>query len=121
MSRLDEALAGVRAGVDGARAALLVGLDGMVVAGSGDATDLSWDLLGAHYGEIFRRACATSSEASLEAPAELAVTSPSATVLLRSVAREYALLLVLRSPATLGKARYELRKAAEHLLPELEG
>ncbi len=119
MSALDEAMGSVRASVAGARAALLVGLDGMLVAGSGDRGDLSWDLLAASYAEIFRRASASSREACFDPPAEMAVASHSVTLLLRSVATEYALLVVLDPGAVLGRARYDLRRAADRLLPEL--
>ena len=118
MSGLGDLVGNVRGSIEGAAVALLVGLDGMVVAGSGRAAlPSSWDILAAHYVEILRRAREASQEARIEPPAEVMVCSPSGTMLLRSLDEDYALLVVLRSGAMVGKARYDLRRAADRVLP----
>ncbi len=118
---LDDTLANVKAAVQGARAVLLVGMDGMIVAGKGDDADLPWDLVVASYADLVRRAIGFHQEAGVDAPAELVVTSASAAIVFRAVTAEYALLAVLPPGGSLGRARFELRKAAGQILPELAG
>ncbi len=118
---LDETLANVKAVVQGARAVLLVGMDGMIVAGKGDDADLPWDLVVASYADHFRRATAFHREAGTEGPIEFVTSSASAAVVFRSVTTDYALLAVLPPAGSLGRARFELRKAAGLILPELQG
>ena len=60
-------------------------------------------------------------EAPLGEPVELIMTSDRGTVLLRLVTPEYGLLVVLAPGGSLGRARFELRKAASRVRPELEG
>jgi predicted regulator of Ras-like GTPase activity (Roadblock/LC7/MglB family) len=117
----DETLAKVKAAVAGARAVLLVGMDGMIVAGDGETGDLPWDLVVASYADLFRRIGSIHREAGIDDPAELVVTTPAATLVLRAVTPEYALLMVLAPGGSLGRARFELRKAASQVQPELAG
>ncbi len=120
MSRLGDLVGEVRGSIEGAAVALVVGLDGMVVAGSGESTIASsWDVLAAHYVEILRRAREASREAKTEPPGEVMISSTSGTTLLRSLAEGYALLVVLHAGAIVGKARYDLRRAAARILPEI--
>jgi len=118
---LDETLAGVAAAVEGARAVLLVGMDGMVVAGKGEDDDLPWDLVVASYADLVRRVGSVHREAGIGSPAELVVTASDATLVFRVVTPEYALLAVLPPGGSLGRTRFELRRAASRILPELEG
>ncbi len=118
---LDDILSRLLRTVDGARAALLVGLDGIVVAGPGDRQDSSWEILVASYADLMHRLIAANREAEMGAPAELVVVSPSAVVALRLVTADYGLLMVLEPGGSLGRARFELRKAADRVLPELPG
>ncbi len=118
---LDETLAVVKASVAGARAALLVGMDGMIVAGKGDDGDLPWDLVVASYADLVRRTASVHREAGIEDPVELMVTSAGASMVFRAVTPDYALLVVLPPGGAIGRARFELRKAAARILPELLG
>ncbi len=118
---LDDTLASVKAAVEGARAVLLVGMDGMIVAGKGDDEDLPWELVVASYADLFRRSVSFHHEAGIEGPTELVAASTDATLLLRAVTTDYALLAVLPPKGSLGRARFELRKAASRILPDLEG
>jgi predicted regulator of Ras-like GTPase activity (Roadblock/LC7/MglB family) len=118
---LDETLAGVAAAIDGTRAVLLVGMDGMVVAGKGEDGDLPWDLVVASYADLVRRVASVHREAGIEKPAELVVVAADAALVLRTVTPEYALLAVLPPGGSLGRARFELKKAASRILPELDG
>ena len=116
---LDETLATLLGSIQGARAALLLGMDGMIVAGEGDAADLSWELVVASYADLLRRIGAANREAGIDDPAELIVAASNATLVLRAVTPEYALLVALGPGGSLGRARFELRKAASRVQPEL--
>ena len=118
---LDETLARVKVAVEGARAVLLVIMDGMIVAGKGEDDDLSWDLVVASYADLVRRIGSVHREAGIGSPAEFVVTAADAALLFRAVTPEYALLAVLPPGGSLGRTRFELRKAASRILPELEG
>jgi len=121
VSALGDLVGEVRGSIEGASLALLLGLDGMVVACSGEAEPpSSWDLLAAHSAEVLRTVREASRETRREPPAEVVIAAPSGTMLLRALARQHALLVLLPAGAILGKARYEARRAAERLLPELD-
>jgi len=116
---LDETLAKLLETVRGARAALLVGMDGIVVAGEGQAGDLPWDLVVASYADLIRRIGSVNREAGIGEPLEMVMTAADTTLVLRSVTPEYGLLIALSSGGSLGRARFELRKAASRIQPEL--
>ena len=117
---LDEVLEGLVEVVGGTRVALVVGTDGVIVASAGESAGPGWDLVAACWADLERRARLANTETGLGEPAELVMTSSEATVAMRLVTREYALLLVLGAGGSLGRARYELRKAAAKVRPELE-
>jgi predicted regulator of Ras-like GTPase activity (Roadblock/LC7/MglB family) len=116
---LDETLATLLETVREARAALLVGMDGIVVAGEGRAGDLPWDLVVASYTDLLRRIGAVNREAGIGDPVEMVVTAGDTTLVLRSVTPDYGLLVALPAGGSLGRARFELRKAAGRIRPEL--
>lgn len=105
--------------VAGARGLWLVGLDGVVVAGSGESPDIPEDLLAATYSDLFRRAANAAGEAELGAPAEMTLTSAAALIVLRAVGEEHALLAVAARDAIPGRVRHQLRLAAARLAAEL--
>ena len=114
----DEVLLALRSGLPGARAALLVGADGMLVAGGGEEGP-SWELIGAATADLVRRSAAAHREAGLAPAAELTWGGLSGTLLYRAVTPEYGLLLALGAGAETGRARWLLRRTAARLLPEL--
>lgn len=117
---LDEALASLVETVGGARVALLVGMDGVIVSSAGESSGPGWDLVAACWTDLERRARLANAETGLGEPVELIMTSDQGVVLLRLVTREYGLLVVLAPGGSLGRARFELRKAASRVRPELE-
>ena len=116
---LDDTLARIKGAIGGSRAVLLVGMDGMVVAGTSRDGDLPWDLVVASYADLVRKVGVIHREAGLEAPTELVVHGADASLVVRAVTPEYALLAVLGPGGSLGRARFELRRAAGQILPEL--
>jgi len=115
---LDDHLRTLRSGVPGARAALLVGADGMLVAGGGEA-GLPWELIGAATADLVRKSAAAHREAGLAPAAELSWGGGSGTLLYRAVTPEYGLLVALSGDGQTGRARWLMRQTAARLLPEL--
>src|SRR5262245_31380745 len=115
---LDEVLSALRRDVPGARAALLVGADGMLVAGAGEAGP-SWELIGVATADLVRKSAAAHREAGLVPAAELSWGGGSGTLLYRALTPEYGLLLALSAEAQTGRARWLMRRTAARLLPEL--
>jgi predicted regulator of Ras-like GTPase activity (Roadblock/LC7/MglB family) len=119
MSSLETPLEAVLESVSGARAAALLGLDGMPVATVGARGDLPLDLIAASYADLARRGSRSSRESGLSDTVELVVVAAGGTVVLRIVDDEYGLLVVLEPHGSLGRARYEMYKAAVVLEHEL--
>jgi len=117
---LEDSLKKMAQGVGDLRAVLLVDKDGMVVSAAGTGEDSPRDLMAASYMDIARRLSAANREAEMEPPEEVMTTGPFGSVLFRAVTRDYGLLALLGPDSILGQARFELRKVASGLLPELE-
>ncbi len=115
----DEILGAVRDRAAGVRSVLLLGADGVIVAGVGEDRE-GWEPLAASYADLARRAEAAHRDVELPRPREWVVGCPSATLVLRSVTDDYLLLAVVDPDGSLGRTRFELRKAAAEALPELE-
>ena len=115
---LDEVLGALRRDIRRVRAALLVGADGMLVAGGGEPGP-SWELIGAATADLVRKSAAAHHEAGLLPAAELSWGGEAGTLLYRAVTPEYGLLVALAADAETGRARWLMRKTAARLLPEL--
>lgn len=116
---LDDVLKDLLQRVEGCRAAFLLGLDGMIIAGSGEGGREAWELAAASYADLMRRAARVNEEAALGAPMELVVGSANGTLAIRAVRSDCAILVALAPGGSLGRARFELRKASERLQTEL--
>lgn len=116
---LDDVLRRVLTRVDGARCVVLAGRDGMVVASAARDGGPSPELIAASIVDLFRKAGATFREEGLGTPAELAIGGGDGHVVLREVTPEYLIAAALGSARGLGRARFELRRAAAALEPEL--
>jgi predicted regulator of Ras-like GTPase activity (Roadblock/LC7/MglB family) len=117
---LDDTLAGLLEVVGGARAAIVMGTDGMIVASAGEPLGAGLDVVAACWADLDRRTRLASSESGLGEPAELITSSDAGSVVLRRVTPDYGILLLLAPGGSLGRARFELRKAASRIRPELE-
>jgi predicted regulator of Ras-like GTPase activity (Roadblock/LC7/MglB family) len=117
---LNEALKQAAAAEYGIAGVFLVAMDGMEVARSGDPGDFPLEFMAASYTDIMRKLEAMGDEVAFESPAELVVTTAGRNLIFRKVTPEYGLLAVITPGGILGRARYELGKAARLLQPELE-
>jgi predicted regulator of Ras-like GTPase activity (Roadblock/LC7/MglB family) len=115
----DEILRQVLEHVDGASCVLLAGRDGMVVAAVVRDGGPSPDALAAAMAELLRKADSASRDAALGPTGELTVGGVDGQVVLREVTSGYLLATSLSPQGSVGRARFELRKAATVLEPEL--
>ena len=117
---LDDALKQAVAAAEGLEGVFLIAMDGMEVARSGDPGDFPLEFMAASYADIMRKLAASGKEAGFEEPSELTVTTPGRKLIFKTVTSEYGLLAVVSAAGILGRARFELDKAARALKPELE-
>jgi predicted regulator of Ras-like GTPase activity (Roadblock/LC7/MglB family) len=116
---LEEVLGKAADAVHGALGVHLISLDGMPVASSPDPGGDPIDVVAASWADLVKKISAANEETDWEPPEELIMTCPSFKLLFRSITPEYALLAVLERAGSLGRARYELIKAAHTLRDEL--
>lgn len=116
---LEEILGRAAEAVHGAVGVHLIALDGMPVASSPGGGGEPVDVVAAAYADLSKKVADANRDAGWEPSEELIVSSPSAKVLLRTITSEYAVLAVLEPAGSLGRARYELIKAADALRDEL--
>jgi len=116
---LAEALALVRSRLDGTLTVLLMDLDGIVVARASDAAPIADELLAASIAGLLRRADDSARDTDLGPAVELTIASPRGRIVAHRMETPHALVVLLQPDALAGRARHELRLAAERLGPEL--
>ncbi len=115
----DDVLENVLARIEGGQCVLLAGLDGMLVAGAVAEGCPATDVIAASLVDLFRKVTAAHADAGLVPPVEFTSGGIAGHAALRAVTPEYILVAVLESVGGLGRTRFELRKAAATLEPEL--
>ena len=117
---LDDVLSGVLAEVEGARCVVLSARDGVVVASAVSREGPAPDVVAASLADLFRRVAAAHREAGLVPPTEFTSGGPSEQAALRVVTGQYLLVAVVDGAGSLGRTRFQLRKAAAVLESELD-
>jgi len=97
--------------LDGAQAVSLVGKDGMPVE-SHDSFGIDIETLAAELLTQVRAISDDHRELDIGPVRQFAVTTDRHTVMLSALTEEYYLLLVMGGEASVGRARYELRRAS---------
>jgi len=115
----DEVLKNVLAEVEGVRCVLLAGRDGMVVAAAVAKEGPAPEAVAASWTDLFRKVAAAHRDAGLVPPQEFTSGGFSGHAAMRAVTPQYLLVAVVDSLGSLGRTRFELRKAAAALEPEL--
>jgi predicted regulator of Ras-like GTPase activity (Roadblock/LC7/MglB family) len=115
----DDVLKNVLTTVAGARCVVLAGQDGVVVAAAVAKDGPAPDVVAASLADLFRRVAVAHRDAGLVPPDEFTSGGASAQAALRVVTEQYLLVAVLDGPESLGRTRFELRKAAAALEHEL--
>lgn len=118
---LDDTLRNIRESVEGVRAVWLVGLDGIPVAGSAEPGFGTGDDLVATYADLLRKARAASGDVARPEPFEIIVGDEEGSVVVRAVTGDYAFIGVLSPGGSLGRLRFEFRRACPGVAAEVEG
>ena len=112
-------LAALRKDLDGVRAVLLASMDGMVVAMDTADDQLAPDAVAAAFADLHRKMRAAHQDVGLGDPQEWTADGALGRIAVRAVTPDYLLVALLAGHATMGRVRFELRKAAVRLEPEL--
>jgi predicted regulator of Ras-like GTPase activity (Roadblock/LC7/MglB family) len=115
----DEILKNVFSQLEGVQCVLLAGTDGVVVAATAARNGPAPDVVAAAMAELFRKVAVAHRDAGLVQPSEFTSGGPSGQAAVRVVAADYLLIAVLDGIGSLGRTRFELRRAAAALEPEL--
>lgn len=107
-----ERLSTISSRIDGALALSLVDRDGIPVESVSLAADLDLETIAAEMVAQLRSIEQQQPELSLGSVRHFAVSSERASILLSVVAQGYFLMLLLEPESPLGRARFELRRAA---------
>jgi len=118
---LDDAIGKSRECVEGVRGVWLVGLDGIPVAGGAEEGFGGADEWAATFADLFRKAAAAQKELGRGEPVELIVGDEGGYVVVRAVTPDYGLIGVLHPGGSLGRLRFEFRKACPEVTAEVEG
>jgi predicted regulator of Ras-like GTPase activity (Roadblock/LC7/MglB family) len=104
--------------IDGAEAAIIMGLDGIIVERANRAHRADLDVIAAEYTSLLRNSIQTSSDTGLGDLRELLVFTERVTLIVKLLNPDYFVLLALEPDCNLGRARFELRKTQLMLEPE---
>lgn len=105
--------------VEGAKAVAIIGRDGIAVERLASSQEPNLDLATAQFTDIAKRLDIANEELAAGELREMIQTTDRYLVVLRSITPEYFLLMILAASGSLGRARFELRKAAADLHDEL--
>ena len=111
-------LRGVTEDVKGAKGAVLVGMDGIIVEEYISEPGVDLQSIGAEYGNILKEVQNASASLRLGQARELAVLTEIADLIIRKINDEYFLALLLSPACNLGKGRFMVRKAVNRLEKE---
>jgi predicted regulator of Ras-like GTPase activity (Roadblock/LC7/MglB family) len=115
----DEVLRRVIDGLDDAQCVVLVGTDGVVVAAASRDGGPPPDVIAASAADLFRKVGSVRRDEGFGGTDEVAAGGDRGHIVLREVVPGYLLAASLAAGRSLGRARFELRKAAADLEPEL--
>jgi predicted regulator of Ras-like GTPase activity (Roadblock/LC7/MglB family) len=105
--------------VEGARAVALIGRDGLAVSRLGATEEPDLDLVTAMLADLAGRFQQASDEAGAGPVGEIVSSTERYRFLLRAATPDYLLLAVLDADGSLGRARFELQRAARLLRDDL--
>lgn len=106
--------------VEGVLVASVVGRDGLVVQAVARGAHPDLELLAAEIPERIRVLERQVPELGTRSLRQLSLTSDQYTILLSSMSENYLMMLVLQASGSLGRARYEMRRAAVEFHDDLD-
>jgi predicted regulator of Ras-like GTPase activity (Roadblock/LC7/MglB family) len=115
-----EALKSMVEKTDGAIGALIMGADGLEVERflSDDGRDANLDVVAAEFTSLVRSARRSGTDLALGDLGELVVSLENLRLVMRTLTRDYFVVMALKPDGNLGRGRYELRKAELQLAKE---
>lgn len=116
---LDSALQAVAERAPGFRGVAVVGMDGMPLARRAAPGGPDLDLCAAEYSALIRNLASMGSHEGSGGVRGMLTLLGRWNLLVERVTEEYFLLLVVTPEGSLGRSRYELRRAAVQIEPEL--
>lgn len=107
----DETLSNIVDRTDGAVGALIMGLDGIPVALVDDSGGFDIDVVAAEFTALVRKVLRNAEDVAVGSLHELIVAAEKHVFLIKPITSEYFLVLAMGGAASVGRARFELRKA----------
>lgn len=105
--------------VEGARAVCLIGRDGIAIERLAVTDEPNLDVATAQFTDIAKKLQVANAELEAGELREMIETTERYMVILSAVTPEYFLLMILSPEGSLGRARFELRKAVAIFHDEL--
>ena len=106
--------------IDGARGALIMGIDGIAVEKYNiEGDDLNLEAFAAEYLGLLKRTFETNNDLGVGTVKELTVFAEQLVAIIKLVTSEYYLIFALPPDGNFGRARFEMRKAMLSLEREL--
>lgn len=118
-SMFDELFQSLLLQVDGCRAVILIGSDGLVVQSKSSQADCPCEAIAAQCSQFLKSGIETVEALSEQELQELIIISRSQKLLLHVINKSYFIALLFSQEAFMGKARYYLQKADSILSKEL--
>ena len=108
-----DTLAGLTKRIEGAVAAIILGIDGIPIERYMAALEpgLDIEMIATELTTLLRRGMHTASDTALGDLREMVIATERLTILLRPITKDYFLMLAVMPGGNVGRARYELRKA----------
>ena len=105
---------------EGSLGALIMGTDGIAVEKviSEAGSDANLDVAAAEFTSLVRSARRAGTDTGLGGLRELVVALETAVLVMRSLSRDYFVVLAIKPEGNLGRGRFELRKAELRLAKE---
>jgi len=108
-----DTLGGLAKRIEGAVAAIILGIDGIPIERYITALEpgLDVEMIATELTTLLRRGMHTATDTALGDLREMVIVTEKLTILLRPITPDYFLMLAVIPGGNVGRARYELRKA----------
>jgi len=114
-----EVLKGLTGDLKGAKGALIVGMDGIIVDEySSEQSGVDMSSIGAEYGNVLKEIQKASQSLQFGEANEVAVTTEAVCLIMRKINEEYFVALLLSPDGNIGKGRFLVRSATRRLVAE---
>lgn len=104
-------LRGIGEQVERSLGIIIVGIDGIIIEQLSFSSDFDFEQIGAELTPLLKDVTHLLTHSELGGLEEMAILTARAKFIIRSLTRNYFILLVLSPDGSYGRARYELRKA----------